>query len=316
VFARGESRVGRCRARVVYAVDVVYSVDAVRSAGAWLHTETTGTGPPLVLVPGGGGDAEMYAEVVPLLATRFTVITYDRRGNSRSRLDDARVPVAVADQAADVVAVLDHHGIERAHVFGSSGGAVIALEVLARHSDRLLGAVVHEPPLLQVLPGSPEHRELDELRRIAETEGPVRGFVAFAAMTMPRPPRWVRTRPGRAALAGVLRGVLSVGAVSRRLTGRAPGGMQRLLGNAEILFRRELPAFCYDYEPDLAALGSSGVRWWFATGRDSVGRPYHRPAHVLAERLGVACVEFPGGHTAYQRHPAEFARRLTELLAP
>src|SRR5690606_14149864 len=177
-FARGESRVGRCRARVVYAVDVVYSVDAVRSGGAWLHTETTGTGPPLVLVPGGGGDAEMYAEVVPLLATRFTVITYDRRGNSRSRLDDARVPVAVADQAADVVAVLDHHGIERAHVFGSSGGAVIALEVLARHSDRLLGAVVHEPPLVQVLPGSPEHRELDELRRIAETEGPVRGFVA------------------------------------------------------------------------------------------------------------------------------------------
>ncbi|MEU4743326.1 alpha/beta hydrolase [Actinosynnema sp. NPDC023658] len=291
-----------------------YTVDTVRVAGARLHTEMAGTGPALVLIPGGGGDAEMYAEVVPLLARRFTVITYDRRGNSRSPLDDESAPIAVADQAADVVAVLDHHGIEQAHVFGSSSGAIIALEALSRHGDRLAGAVVHEPPLVQLLPGSPEQRELDELRRIADTEGPLRGFVAFAAMTMPRPPRLFQIRAGRAALAGVLRVVLASGALSRRLTGRAPGGMHRLLGNADLLFRRELPAFCYDYEPDFAALGSTGVCWWPATGRDSVGRPYHRPAHVLGERLGVPCVEFPGGHTAYQQHSEGFARRLTELL--
>ncbi|MEV8443314.1 alpha/beta hydrolase [Actinosynnema sp. NPDC051121] len=293
---------------------MAYSVDTVRVAGARLHTEMTGTGPALVLIPGGGGDAEMYAEVVPLLAKRFTVITYDRRGNSRSPLDDESASIAVADQAADVVAVLDDHGIGRAHVFGSSGGAIIALEVLARHSDRLLGAVVHEPPLVQLLPGSPEQRELDGLRRIADTEGPLRGFVAFATMTMPRPPRLFQTRAGRAVLASMMQVVLVLGALWRRLTGRAPGGMHRILGNADILFRRELPAFCYDYRPDLAALGSVGVRWWPATGRDSVGRPYRRPAHVLGETLGVPCVEFPGGHTAYQQHSEDFARCLTELL--
>jgi pimeloyl-ACP methyl ester carboxylesterase len=291
-----------------------YSVDTTRVADARLHTERTGIGPALVLIPGGGGDAEMYAEVVPLLATRFTVITYDRRGNSRSPLDDESASIAVADQAADVVAVLDHYGIERAHVFGSSGGAIIALEILARHGDRVLGAVVHEPPLVRILPGSPEQRELNELGRIADIEGPLRGFVAFAAMTMPHPPRLFRTRTGRATLAAMLRAMLAFGALTRRLTGRAPGGMHRLLGNADILFRRELPAFCYDYDPDLATLRSAGVRWWLATGRDSMGRPYHRPAHELGERLGVPCVEFPGGHTAYQQHSEEFAHRLTELL--
>lgn len=299
-----------------YSVDMTYTVDRVRVDGAVLHAETTGAGPALVLISGGGGDAEMYADVVPLLAGRFTVITFDRRGNSRSPLDDEAVPVGVAEQAADVVALLDRWGIDRACVFGSSGGGIIALELLARHSHRLLGAVVHEPPIVGILPGSPELRRFDELRRIADTGGPLRGFVAFATMTMSRPPRLFQLRAGRALVAAALWLVLATGSVRQRVTGREPGGMRRLIGNAGILFRRELPAFCYDYEPDLAALGSVRLPWWPATGRDSTGRPYHRPAHVLGERLGVPCVEFPGGHTAYQQHPEEFARCLIELLTP
>jgi pimeloyl-ACP methyl ester carboxylesterase len=290
------------------------TADLVRSSGARLHTERTGRGPALVLVPGGGGDAAMYDDVVRPLAERFTVIAFDRRGNSRSPLDDESSPVGVAEQAADVIAVLDHYGIDRAFVFGSSGGAIITLEVLAAYESRLLGAVVHEPPLVQVLPGEPEQRQLDELCRIADTEGPLRAFTAFAAMTMPQPPRSLQTRPGRVALAAMMRVMLALGRMSRRVTGREPGGMQRLLGNAGILFRRELPAFCYEYEPDLAALRSVPVPWRPATGRDSVGRLYHCPAHVLGETLGIPCVEFPGGHTAYQQYPQEFAHRLTEIL--
>jgi pimeloyl-ACP methyl ester carboxylesterase len=122
-----------------------------------------------VLIPGGGGDAGMYAGIIPLLASQFTVITYDRRGNSRSPLDDETRPVGVAVQAADMIAVLDHYQIDRAYVFGNSGGAIMALGVLADHSDRLLGAVVHEPPLMAILPGSAEYRQFDELRQIAIT---------------------------------------------------------------------------------------------------------------------------------------------------
>jgi pimeloyl-ACP methyl ester carboxylesterase len=188
-------KVSAAKQRPDYSVDMSYSVDTVRAGSATLHTEKSGTGPVLVLIPGGGGDAEMYAEVIPRLAARFTVITFDRRGNSRSPLDDESTPVGIAEQAADVVAVLDHYRVDRAYVFGSSGGAIITVELLASHGDRLLGAVVHEPPLVQVLPGSPELRHLDELRRIADTEGPLRGFVAFATMTMPRPHGCSRVPP-------------------------------------------------------------------------------------------------------------------------
>jgi len=283
-----------------YSVDMSYNVDNVRVAGATLHTETTGTGPVLVLIPGGGGDAEMYAAVFPLLATRFTVITFDRRGNSRSPLDDESTPIGVTRQAADVLAVLDRYRIDRAHLFGSSSGAIIALELLANHSDRLLGAVVHEPPVVGILPGGPEQKQLDEVRRIAGTEGSLQGFVAFATMTMPHPPRLLQRRAGRALVAATLRLSLATGSAWRRVTRRAPGGMQRLIGNAGILLGRELSAFCYDYEPDLAKLRSTRVPWWLVTGRDSVGRPYHRPAHVLGETLGVPRVEFPAGtpHTS------------------
>ena len=76
--------------------------------GARLYTERAGDGPPLLLISGGGGDAGMYEEVVPLLAHRYTVLTYDRRGNSRSRFTDPDAAIGVAAQAGDAIAVLDH----------------------------------------------------------------------------------------------------------------------------------------------------------------------------------------------------------------
>src|SRR5260370_1130696 len=146
--------------------------------GAQLHGERSGRGPALVLIPGGGGDAAMYEDVVPLLATRFTVITFDRRGNSRSPLEP-NGPIGVPEQANDVVAVLDHFGVDRAHVFGNSGSAIITLELLAHHADRLLSAAAHEPPLVQVLPdGSPERQALKDIARLGRDKSPMRAFAA------------------------------------------------------------------------------------------------------------------------------------------
>ncbi|MEV4455888.1 alpha/beta hydrolase [Microbispora sp. NPDC049633] len=281
--------------------------------GARLYTESAGEGPALLLVPGGGGDAGMYEAVVAPLSRRFTVITYDRRGNSRSRLADPAAPTSVAEQADDAVAVLGHYGVERAYVFGSSGGAIITVEMVARHADRLLGAVVHEPPLVQIIPGGPESESMRRLQRVAR-KGLMRGWVAFATMTMPRAPAFLLSPAGRLVAAGALRVGMAVLPVVRRVRGGEPGGMVRLLGNTRRLLRVELPAFVDEYEPDLAALRRAQVPWCAATGRDSVGRPYHRPAQVLGELVGVRCEEFPGGHVSYQERPDEFVRTLTEIL--
>lgn len=291
-------------------------MQTVKVPGARLYTEIAGEGPPLLLVSGGGGDAGMYEDAVPPLAERFTVITFDRRGNSRSPLVEPDASLTVSRQAADVVAILDHYGIDRAFVFGNSAGAIITVELLIRHADRLRGAVVHEPPLVGVLPDgrdSPEQRAFDELAGIAEREGPMQGFAAFSVMTLPKAPRLFTNPTGRAVTAGALRVAMGGAALARRVTGRRPSGMFRLMGNVDILLTRELPVFM-SYQPDLKALETVTIPWCLATGHDSVGRPYYRPAHVLSERFGVPCQEFPGGHTPYQTHPREFADLLTTIL--
>ncbi|WP_433178810.1 alpha/beta fold hydrolase [Actinoallomurus sp. CA-150999] len=290
-------------------------IDLVQSKGALLHVERSGQGPTLVLIPGGGGDAGVYEDVVPLLSERFTVITFDRRGNSRSSLAEPDGPVDMSDQAEDVVAILDHYRIDRALVFGTSGGAVIALELLSRHADRLLGAVAHEPPLIQILPAdSTERRAMEDIARLGREKGTMRAFAAFGAMTMDDPPRIFRSAFGQAMIAVATRWGLAVGSVLRGITRREPSTMTRMLGNADLLIERELPAACFRYRPDLDALRAAGVRWCTAVGEHSTGRPYHRPALVLAERLGVSCETFPGGHTVYQQAPEAFTTRLITIL--
>jgi pimeloyl-ACP methyl ester carboxylesterase len=58
----------------------------VRADGADLYTERRGDGPPLLLIAGGGGDCGAFSALADLLASRYTVLSYDRRGNSRSPL--------------------------------------------------------------------------------------------------------------------------------------------------------------------------------------------------------------------------------------
>ncbi|MCF6476077.1 alpha/beta hydrolase [Nonomuraea sp. MG754425] len=238
----------------------------------------------------------------------------DRRGNSRSPLGPG-ASIAVARQADDAIAVLDHHGLERAYVFGNSGGAVIALETVARHPGRLLGAVVHEPPLVQLLPpDAPERREIEHIGRLARDGHVMRAYAAFGAMTLPDPPRLFRSPAGQAAIAAATHVVLAAEALTRRITRREPDTMTRQLRNAGLTLRRELPELCSVYRPDLDALAAGPAPWCLATGRDSVGKPYHTPALLLSERLDVPRAEFPGGHVAFMRQPAEFAATLAKTL--
>jgi pimeloyl-ACP methyl ester carboxylesterase len=299
---------------------MIYSVDA---SDVRLHVERAGEGPAVVLVPGGGGDAAMYRDLVRELARRFTVITFDRRGNSRSRWKlperarsglteqtrggglEERARGGLGAQAGDVVAILDDAGVGRAFVFGNSAGALVTLSLITSHADRVAGAIVHEPPVIQVLPDAAERvAYFDDLRRIAEREGALPAMLKFAAGTMDKPTRLFDAKVGR-----------TIGAAGVRLAKRlTPNNeMNRLFGNAELLMRSEMPEFV-QYQPDLAALRQSTVRWAFGVGEGSEGRYYSRPAQQLSVELGVPCLEFPGGHLGYQRHAEEFARRLEEFI--
>ena len=99
------------------------------------YYEVRGRGDPLLLVPGLGGTCRMWDSVAPLLADKFSVITFDNRGLGQSL---ARQPARnLRHLAADMVELLDHLQLDRVHVLGLSLGGIIAQRFAMDHGPRI-----------------------------------------------------------------------------------------------------------------------------------------------------------------------------------
>lgn len=128
-------------------------MSVLEAPGARLYYELRGAGPLLVLVPGANGEANSYRNLADELSARYQVVTYDRRGFSRSQLLGAQdYDQRLATDAGDVRRLIKHLGGEPAIVVGNSSGALVALEVLIRHPDVVHTVVAHEPPAVALLP--------------------------------------------------------------------------------------------------------------------------------------------------------------------
>lgn len=264
--------------------------------GASLYYEVRGAGPALLIIPSGNGDAAPFGPLADALADRYTVITYDRRGFSRSPLhqpvDDGQ---RLAVDALDVHLLLAELTEQPAHVLGSSSGAIVALALLERHPDHVRTLIAHEPPLASVLPDSARWLDFyDAVHDIYRNHGVAAAREAFRdGMGMPaqtRPPRGAELPPTQ--LAEML---------------------ARLRGNQVFWFEHELrtyPAF----EPDFAVLKSLSDRLILAGSQTAREHFPYRPNTVLAEHLGVEITHLPGGHVGYVTHPAEFASALATVL--
>lgn len=103
--------------------------------GIRLHYQIDGAGPPLVLIAGMLSDGASWAPVLPTLAERFTVIRPDNRTTGRTEPPEA--PAGLDEWAGDVLALLDHLGLARAHVAGHSLGGLIALHLAATDPARI-----------------------------------------------------------------------------------------------------------------------------------------------------------------------------------
>jgi pimeloyl-ACP methyl ester carboxylesterase len=113
--------------------------------GTAIAYDRTGTGDPLVLVGGAFSYRRYPGQVKPaeLLAAHFTVYSYDRRGRGDS---GDTGPYAVEREIEDLATVIEAAG-GRAHVWGLSSGAVLALEAAARGVP-IVRLAVQEPPLV------------------------------------------------------------------------------------------------------------------------------------------------------------------------
>lgn len=109
--------------------------------GIDLHYVEAGSGEPLLLIMGFGGDHLAWAFQVPALSARYRVITFDNRGAGQSSVPDE--PYSTRVMAQDAVGLLDALGVERAHVLGVSMGGMIAQEVALQHPGRVRSLQLH-----------------------------------------------------------------------------------------------------------------------------------------------------------------------------
>jgi pimeloyl-ACP methyl ester carboxylesterase len=118
-----------------------------------LAYDIRGRGSPLVLMQGVGVGRWGWEPVADRLARRFQVITMDNRGIGASDTPPGHYSTRM--MAEDVLAVLDHAGIQRASLVGTSLGGMIAQELALAHPDR-----VDKLVLVATIPGGPRSRPM------------------------------------------------------------------------------------------------------------------------------------------------------------
>ena len=96
-----------------------------------------GEGPPLALINGLGFGRWGWFRQIPAFSRHFSTITFDVRGERNLRN-------GVADLTADVVALLEHLGVRKTHLLGTSLGGFVAQELALERPDRPAGPRLHE----------------------------------------------------------------------------------------------------------------------------------------------------------------------------
>jgi pimeloyl-ACP methyl ester carboxylesterase len=259
--------------------------------GARLYYEVSGSGPVLLLIPGGAADADIFTTVVDPLAEHYTVVRYDPRGISRSTREGPAEDVPVEVHADDARRVLLAAGSEPAYVLGSSGGAVIGLALAERFPERVRTLVAHEPPLLTLLPEASRRRrsgqEIYDTYRREGAGAAIQKFLAVTGMGGSGP----RQEP----------------------TPEMQEAVARMQQNVEFFLAHYMLPIT-GYVPDIARLRAGAPHVIVGIGEASGGQLAHDTALALADRLGTEAVVFPGDHGGYMSDPHAFAAKLREVF--
>jgi len=264
--------------------------------GATLYYEIRGSGPVLLCISGGPTDAGMFTDLGSRLADRYTVVSYDQRGHSRSTLDGQPEDIPVALHADDAAAILETVGKEPAYVYGNSGGGTIGLDLVARRPDLVRTLVAHETFLIDLLPDAARWRsEFDDISETYRAEGVFPAMEKFGAVVEEGGPKY-----------------------SEEMAQAEPSPEDqemfgRMTGNFDLFIAHELQ-LNGGYVPDFEALRSAPTRIVSAAGETSGEQAARRSAIALAERLGNTVTYLPGGHGGWGSDPQEFAEKLHEVL--
>jgi pimeloyl-ACP methyl ester carboxylesterase len=258
---------------------------------------------PVLLLVGSPMGATGFGTLAGHFTDR-TVVTYDPRGAERSKRTDGALQSTTEEQADDLHRLILALGAGPGDVFGSSGGAVNALALVARHPEQVRTLVAHEPPSVQVLQDHEEAMAACEAMHetyLREGFGPAMAkFIAFVSLEGPVPPGFADQPAPNPADFG--------------LPTEDDGSRDDALLGLNMI---STPGYHHDFD----ALRAAGTRIVIGVGVESATMIAGRAGTAVAERLGTAPVTFPGGHDGFvggeygrMGQPDAFAATLREVL--
>ncbi|MEJ3742864.1 alpha/beta hydrolase [Actinomycetes bacterium KLBMP 9797] len=259
--------------------------------------------PPLLMI-GSPMAASGFGTLAGLFPDR-TVVTYDPRGTERSTRTDGATestPDLHADDLHRLITALERGPVD---VFASSGGAVNALALVAKHPEQVRTLVAHEPPAAQALPDREQAlAAVDDIHRTYQRDGFGAGMAKFIALVQ-------------------LRGPVPADFADQPVPPPATFGLPAEDdGSRDDALLGQNIVSCNYYEHDFDALRAAPTRIVVGVGAESEGEMAHRGGLAVAERLGTKPVTFPSHHggflgeeSGYKGDPDAFAVTLREVLS-
>ena len=267
-----------------------------------IRKSDSSTAPPLLLIgsPMGAGG---FGTLAGHFADR-TVVTYDPRGVERSTKADPASPSTPDEHADDLHRLIAELNAGPVDLFASSGGAVNALALVARHPEQVRTLIAHEPPLASILPD--RDGALAACRAVHDAyqrSGFGAGMAHFIVAVSHRGP-FGPDYAGQPAPDPAMFGQPTEDDGTR----------------ADPLLGQNIISSTH-FEPDFDALRAASTRIVMGAGVESEGQMANRGASAVAEQLGTTPVSFPGGHGGFlgdeygqPGDPDGFAAKLREVL--
>lgn len=267
------------------------TTSTLKVPGATIYYEVRGSGPTLLIIPGGPQDAGVFTDIAARLAGQYTVVTYDPRGNSRSSFDGEAVGLDVDVQADDAAALIGAVGTP-AYVFGTSGGAQIALNLAARHPEMVRTVLAHEPPSYMLLADPIEALAADKLIHDTYLSAGVDAAMgAFFGMNGLEDEAPADAQPQ-----------FEPSPEEAETFARVSGNFEYWLAHGMMPLGR--------YRPDVDTLKQGEPAIIVAIGEKSAGQPIEAMSTALANGLGTEPVPFPGDHMGFGPEAEAFAAAM------
>ncbi|KAH8660824.1 Alpha/Beta hydrolase protein [Tricladium varicosporioides] len=263
--------------------------------GAILSYNSIGSGPLLLFIPGADGRGSVFEEAAKLLAPRYTVVLWDRRGFSKSLLVGPQDFEHRLDTDADDANQLIEHLATPGHavvVFGTSSGAIVAQRLLCRYPNRITCLIAHEPPSFSVLPEDIRNQAIGLTQHVYETYRAQGVATAMEVFT-----------------AGLSEG--EDAAMMRFCMDSTRS--DEIRANSMFWFEFELRQYTSSTF-DLASIKTQSKKYIPAAGITSGDGPGVGPVSFIAKTLKKDIVRLPGGHIAYMTEPLVFTTALLKEL--